>query len=60
MDGTTQGLIAASIGIIVFVMGYVKGTSTSTKRTIDTIINMGLLSVDDNGNLIAGPKLKNK
>lgn len=60
MDGTTQGMIAAGIGIIIFVMGYVKGSTVSTKRTLDTIISMGLLAFNDKGDLIAGPKLKNK
>ena len=60
MDGTTQGLIAAGIGIVIFVMGYLKGSMVSTKRTLDTIIGMGYLAVDNEGNLVAGPKLKNK
>lgn len=60
MDGTTQGLIAASIGIVLFLMGYVKGSRNASKRTLDAIITLGLLDINENGQLIAGPKLKHK
>jgi hypothetical protein len=60
MDGTTQGMIASSIGIVLFLMGYVKGSRTASKRTLDTIIMLGLLDINEKGQLVAGPKLKNK
>lgn len=60
MDGTTQGLIAVGIGILLFLMGYVKGSRTASRRTLDAIIMLGLLEINEKGQLIAGPKLKNK
>jgi hypothetical protein len=60
MDGTTQGMIASSIGIVLFLMGYVKGSRTASKRTLDVIIMLGLLDINEKGQLVAGPKLKNK
>jgi hypothetical protein len=60
MDGTTQGMIASSIGIVLFLMGYVKGSRTASKRTLDAIIMLGLLDINQKGQLVAGPKLKNK
>jgi len=60
MDGTTQGLIAVGIGILLFLMGYVRGSRTASRRTLDAIIMLGLLEINEKGQLIAGPKLKNK
>ncbi len=60
MDGTTQGLIAASIGLLIFFMGYVKGSTTASKRTLDAISILGLPEINEKGQLVAGPKLKNK
>ena len=55
---TIQGVIAASIGIILFIMGYIKGVRNSTSIAIDSLISLGYLAVNDKGDVIAGPKLK--
>ncbi len=55
---TIQGVIAASIGIILFIMGYIKGVRKSTSIAIDSLISLGYLAVNDKGDVIAGPKLK--
>lgn len=55
---TMQGFIAASIGTILFIMGYIKGVRNSTPLAIDALIKLGYLAVNDKGDVIAGPKLK--
>jgi hypothetical protein len=55
--GTLQGLLGAGIGILIFLMGYYKGTITGMKNTIDSMFAMGVLAVDEQNNVIAGPQI---
>lgn len=59
-DSTIRGLLGVAIGVTLFLMGYVKGRSQGIHSTVDHIIKIGILSIDENGNIIAGPKLRNK
>lgn len=54
---TTQGLIAVGIGIILFVMGYWKGSQSGLKNAIETLFKMGVLAVDKDDQVIPGPEL---
>ena len=55
--GTTQGLFAVGIGILLFGMGYWKGHQTGLKNAVDTLFKMGVLAVDKDDQVIAGPEL---
>ena len=55
--GTTQGLIAVSIGIVLFGMGYWKGNQTGLHNAVEALFKMGVLAVDENNEVIAGPKI---
>ena len=53
----TQGLLAVGIGIILFVMGYWKGSQSGLKNAIETLFKMGVLAVDKDDQVIPGPEL---
>ena len=55
--GIMQGLIAVGFGIIFFIMGHWKGHQTGLQNAVDTLFKMGVLAVDDNDQVIAGPEL---
>ena len=52
-----QGPIAVGFGIIFFIMGHWKGHQTGLTNAVDTLFKMGVLAVDDNDQVIAGPEL---
>lgn len=53
----TQGLLAVGIGIILFGMGYWKGSQSGLKNAIETLFKMGVLAVDKDDQVIPGPEL---
>jgi hypothetical protein len=55
--GTTQGLIAAGIGIVLFGMGYWKGNQTGLHNAVEALFKMGVLAVNENDEVVAGPKI---
>lgn len=57
MDGTTQGIIAVIIGMILFVMGYYKGRHHGAATALDALISLRLLKVNPDGNIVRGDKL---
>jgi len=57
MDEITQGLLAVGIGIILFVMGYWKGSQSGLKNAIETLFKMGVFAVDEDDQVIPGPEL---
>jgi hypothetical protein len=54
---TLQGLLGAGIGILLFAMGYYKGTITGMKSAVESMFAMGVLAVDEQNNIIAGPQI---
>lgn len=54
---TLQGLLAAGIGLLLFAMGYWKGTSNGIKNAVESMFAIGVLAVDDDNNVIAGPEI---
>ena len=54
---TLQGIAASVIGILLFLMGYWKGTTTGLQNAVQSMFDMGILAVDENDNVIAGPKV---
>jgi|TARA_B110000503_G_C6932854_1_gene323554 hypothetical protein len=59
-DITVRGLVGVSIGIILFLMGYSKGSKSGVSAAVEHMFKLGLLATDTNGNIVAGPKLKHK
>jgi hypothetical protein len=54
---TTQGLFAVGIGIVLFGMGYWKGNQTGLQNAVEALFKMGVLAVDENDQVVAGPKI---
>jgi hypothetical protein len=54
---TLQGLLASGIGLLLFAMGYWKGTHNGVQNAVQSMFDMGVLAVDENDNVIAGPKV---
>ena len=54
---TLQGLLASGIGLLLFAMGYWKGTHSGIQNAVESMFQMGVLAVDENDNIIAGPKV---
>jgi hypothetical protein len=52
-----QGILASLIGILLFLMGYYKGAQTGMKNAVESMFKMGVLAVDEENNVVAGPKL---
>lgn len=52
-----QGLLASGIGLLLFAMGYWKGTHNGITSAVESMFQMGVLAVDDNDNVIAGPEI---
>jgi hypothetical protein len=52
-----QGIAASIIGIVLFLMGYYKGTQSGVQTAVQSMFDMGVLAVDENNNVIAGPKV---
>jgi hypothetical protein len=60
MDITVlQGIAASAIGIVLFLMGYYKGTRSGIQTAVQSMFDMGMLTIDKNNNIVAGPKLNN-
>jgi hypothetical protein len=59
-DVTIRGLFGVSIGIILFLMGYFRGSKSGVSAAVEHMFTVGLLATDKDGNIIAGPKLKDK
>ena len=63
-DATIRGLAAVAIGIVLFLMGYFRGSKSGVKSgvsaAVEHMFTAGLLATDKDGNIIAGPKLKDK
>lgn len=58
MDITTlQGLLASAIGILLFAMGYWKGQQNGIQGAVDSLFDLGILAIDEEQNVIAGPKI---
>ena len=55
--GTTQGLIAVGMGIVLFGMGYWKGNQTGLQNAVEALFKMGVLAVNENDEVVAGPKI---
>lgn len=55
---TLQGLLASGIGILLFAMGYWKGTHNGIENAVESMFAIGVLAVDEDDNVIAGPELK--
>lgn len=54
---TLQGLIASGIGILLFLMGYWKGTSDGVQGAVQSMFELGILAVDENDNVVPGPHI---
>jgi|APGre2960657468_1045069.scaffolds.fasta_scaffold441055_1 hypothetical protein len=59
-DATIRGLAAVAIGIVLFLMGYARGSKSGVSAAVEHMFTAGLLATDKDGNIIAGPKLKDK
>lgn len=59
MDAMT-GTLAVIIGVIIFLMGYFKGTKRGTENAVNHMFESGILDVDSKGNIVAGSKLSTK
>jgi hypothetical protein len=59
-DATIRGLAAVAIGIVLFLMGYARGSKSGVAAAVEHMFTAGLLATDKDGNIIAGPKLKDK
>lgn len=55
-----RGLFGVVIGVTLFLMGYVKGRSQGVHSAVDYMVKMGILTIDEKGNIVAGPALRNK
>jgi len=58
--GTMQGLTAVTIGILLVVLGYWKGKHDGIAGAVESLFNMGVLAVDEDDNVIAGPEINKK
>lgn len=54
------GTLAVIIGVIIFLMGYFKGTKRGTENAVNHMFESGILDVDSKGNIVAGSKLSTK
>ena len=59
-DATVRGLTAVAIGIVLFLMGRHHGKSQGITTAVDHMLKTGMLGVNKEGHIIAGPKLKDK
>lgn len=59
-DLTIRGLTGVAIGVTLFLMGYARGRRQGLHSAVDYMFKIGILSVDEKGNIVAGPKLRNK
>jgi|TARA_B110000503_G_scaffold133573_1_gene211314 hypothetical protein len=55
---TLSGLTASFIGILLFLMGFYKGKSKGIENAIQSMFTIGVLAVDADDNIIAGPEIK--
>ena len=54
---TLQGTLAAGIGIVLFLMGYYKGTSNGIENAVQSMFKLGVLALDADDNVIPGPQI---
>lgn len=59
-DATVRGLTAVAIGIVLFLMGRHHGKRQGITTAVDHMLKTGMLGVNKEGHIIAGPKLKDK
>lgn len=59
-DATIRGIAAATIGIVLFLMGRYHGKRQGATIAVEYMIKSGMLDVNKEGHIIAGPKLKDK
>jgi hypothetical protein len=59
-DATVRGLTAVAIGIVLFLIGRYQGKRQGVTTAVEYMLKTGVLGVDKEGHIIAGPKLKDK
>lgn len=59
-DATIRGLAAATIGILLFLMGLHHGKRQGVTTAVEYMLKTGMLGINKEGHIIAGPKLKDK
>lgn len=55
--GTIQGLTAVGIGVLLCALGYWKGKSDGVSGAVEALFDMGVLAVDENDHVVAGPEI---
>jgi hypothetical protein len=59
-DATVRGLTAVAIGIVLFLMGLHHGKRQGVTTAVEYMLKTGMLGINKEGHIIAGPKLKDK
>jgi hypothetical protein len=59
-ESTLRGLVGVAIGITLFLMGYFRGRRRGVHSAVDYMVKTGVLDINEQGHIIAGPNLRNK
>lgn len=59
-ESTLRGLVGVAIGVTLFLMGYFRGRRRGIHSAVDHMVRTGVLDVNAQGHIIAGPNLRNK